>query len=189
MLQLPYAATPTNQLSSRKINIWSCFIVLSPYLGPFVASLVVWRSTWAWTYWIITILWAIVLILIVAFMDETFYNRKVPIDQQPVRKSRLLRLVGIEQWRSRHQRNSFWAAVKRPAVTIAKLPVLLTSLYYVFTFAWVIGLNAATGFFLQEIYHFKPVSSGRLPSPIHLDLANHRNSPLLLRTDGCHHPW
>lgn len=125
-----------------------------------MGSFIIWRSTWPWAYWIITILWAVVLILIVSFMDETFYNRKIPQDQQPLRKSRLLRLVGVEQWKSRHQRNSFWAAMKRPAVTIAKVPVLLTSLYYVFTFAWVIGLNAATGVFLQEVYHFGSVASG-----------------------------
>lgn len=93
-------------------------------------------------------------------MDETYYNRKIPRDQQPERKSRLLRLVGYEQWQSRRQRNSFFAAVMRPVVTITKIPVFLTSLYYVFTFAWVIALNAATGFFLQEVYHFGPVASG-----------------------------
>jgi hypothetical protein len=103
-------------------------------------------------------------------MDETYYNRRIPRDQQPERKSRLLRLVGYEQWQSRHQRNTFSAAVMRPVVTIMKIPVLLTSLYYVFTFAWVIGLNAATGFFLQEVYHFGPVASGMsiyLPLPLY----------------------
>lgn len=133
---------------------------MSPYLGPFVASFVTWKTKWQWAYWIITILWGVVLILQVLFMDETYYNRKIPHDQQPERNSRLLRLVGYEQWQSRHQRNSFGAAMMRPVVTIMKLPVLLTSLYYVFTFAWVIGLNAATGFFLQEVYHFGPVGSG-----------------------------
>lgn len=136
--------------------------MLSPYLGPFVASLITWKTKWQWAYWIITILWAIVLVLIVTFMDETYYNRRISKDQQPERKSRLLRLIGYEQWQSRHLRNSFSTAMMRPVVTIMKLPVFLTSLYYVFTFAWVIGLNAATGFFLQEVYHFGPVASGVL---------------------------
>ena len=125
-----------------------------------MASFITWKTKWQWAYWIITILWAVVLILIVAFMDETYYNRKIPRDQQPERKSRLLRLVGYEQWQSRHQRNSFSAAMMRPVVTIIKLPVLFISLYYAFTFAWVIGLNAATGVFLAEFYHFGPKASG-----------------------------
>lgn len=93
-------------------------------------------------------------------MDETYYNRKIPRDQQPERKSRFMRLVGYEQWQTRQQRISFFAAMRRPIITIIKLPVLLISLYYVFTFAWVIGLNSTTGFFLQKVYHFGPVASG-----------------------------
>jgi nitrate/nitrite transporter NarK len=110
----------------------------------------------------VTILWAVVLILIVAFMDETYYDRTIPRDQQPARKSRLLRLIGVEQWKSRHQRNTFLQAISRPAIVITKIPVLLTTLYYVFTFGWVIGLNATTGVFLHTVYHFGPQNSGKL---------------------------
>jgi nitrate/nitrite transporter NarK len=94
-------------------------------------------------------------------MDETYYNRNISQDQQPVRKSRLLRLIGIEQWHSRGQRNTFWQAVQRPAIAITKVPVFLITLYYVLTFGWVIGLNATTGVFLHEIYHFGSLSSGQ----------------------------
>jgi len=128
-------------------------------LGPFVASFIIWKSTWPWAYWIVTILWAVALILIVSFMDETYYDRKIPVDQQPKRRSRLLRLVGIEQWHSRRLRNTFGQAVMRPAIVITKVPVILTTLYYVFTFGWVIGLNATTGVFLKTVYHFGSESS------------------------------
>jgi nitrate/nitrite transporter NarK len=106
-------------------------------------------------------------------MDETFYDRKISRDQQPVRRSRLLRLIGVEQWHSRHQRNTFWQAVKRPAIAITKVPVILVTLYYVFTFGWVIGLNATTGVFLQKLYHFGPESSGMFPQPTHLVAINY----------------
>jgi nitrate/nitrite transporter NarK len=175
--------------NSRKINIWACFIVLSPYLGPFVASLIIWKSTWPWAYWILTILWGFALILIVSFMDETYYDRTIPQDQQPVRKSRLLRIIGVEQWRSRHQRNTFFQAFKRPAVAITKIPVILGTLYYVFTFGWVIGLNAATGEFLVITYQFGPLPSGELfphPALAFTKLINYSN--VFLRPDGCHNP-
>lgn len=128
-----------------------------------MASFIIWKSTWPWAYWIITILWAVALILIVSFMDETFYDRKIPRDQQPVRKSRLLRVIGIEQFHSRHQRNTFFQAISRPAVAITKIPVIIVTLYYVFTFGWVIGLNATTGVFLKSVYHFGAEPSGKLP--------------------------
>lgn len=149
----------------RKINIWSCFIVLSPYLGPFVASWIVWKSSWPWCYWIITILWGVALVLIVSVMDEPFYDRSLPKDQQPIRKSRLMRVIGAEQWRSRHLRNSFAEACMRPMYAIVKLPVFLITLYYVFTFAWVIGLNATTGVFLSQVYGFGPEDLGKIFCP------------------------
>jgi hypothetical protein len=52
---------------------------------------------WQMAYWILTILWGITVILIVSFMDETYYNRKIPQSQQPRRKSRLLCIIAIEQ--------------------------------------------------------------------------------------------
>lgn len=143
----------------RKINIWSCFIVVSPYLGPFVASLIIWKSTWPIAYWVLTALWGFAIILMVSFMDETYYDRKIPQNMQPSRKSRMLRLIGVEQWHSREQRNTFLQAMSRPAIAITKIPVILVTLYYVFTFGWVIGLNATTGIFLQEIYHFNALDS------------------------------
>ena len=58
----------------RKINIWSGFIIASPYLGPFMASFVVWGLDWRWAYWIYAILNYIGLVLILFFADETFYD-------------------------------------------------------------------------------------------------------------------
>lgn len=103
---------------------------------------------------------AVCLVLVILFVDETYYDRSIPQDQQPIRKSRLARLIGIEQWKSRHQRISFAQACMRPVFTILKLPVLLATVYYIFTFAWVIGLNAATAVFLETTYKFGPNESG-----------------------------
>ena len=126
-----------------------------------VASFIIWKSTWEWAFWIATILWGVAIILIVSFMDETYYDRKIPQDQQPKRKSRLLRVIGVEQWKSRHQRNTFVQAIMRPAIVITKIPVILTIIYYVFTFGWVIGLNATTGLFLSTIYGFGAEATGK----------------------------
>lgn len=88
------------------INVWSGSIVLSPNIGPFVAALVIWKLTWPWAYWILAIMNVLCLIAIVAFMDESFYDRIVPATRQPLKESRVLRLVGFEQWKGRHQRSS-----------------------------------------------------------------------------------
>ncbi|KAL8831348.1 MAG: hypothetical protein Q9170_005341 [Blastenia crenularia] len=146
----------------RKINIWSGFIILSPYLGPFSTSFIVWKSTWRWAFYLLTMVSALCWLLILAVADETYYNRQIPMDQQPKRRSRLLRLVGIEQWSSRHQRPSFGQALLRPFLAIVKLPVLLAVAYYFFTFAWVVGLNTQISVFLTnpELYDFNDKDVG-----------------------------
>ena len=93
-------------------------------------------------------------------MDETMYNRNLSRDQQPVPKSRLLRLAGVEQWRSRHSRQTFMQALMRPIIAISKLPVLLCTIYYFLNFAWIIGVNTTISIWLTSIYKFTPYNLG-----------------------------
>lgn len=93
-------------------------------------------------------------------MDETIYNRSLSQDQQPVPRSRLLRLVGVEQWRSRHLRQTFFQALMRPFIAISKLPVLLCTIYYFLNFAWVIGVNTTISIWLTTFYKFTPYNLG-----------------------------
>lgn len=139
--------------------------MLSPYLGPFCASFIVWKSTWRWVFYLVSIASAVCWLLVVAFADETFYDRQIPVNQQPKRRSRLLRLIGSEQWKARHQRSSFGRAILRPFVAIIKLPLFLSFLYYVFTFAWVIGLNTQISVFLTnpKLYAFNDKDIGISP--------------------------
>jgi hypothetical protein len=65
-------------------------------------------------------------------VDETFYDRSLPRERQPVWRSRILRLTGIE----RHGRQSFVEAVTRPFIAVTKLPVAIVTVYYFLNFAW-----------------------------------------------------
>ncbi|RMY69094.1 hypothetical protein D0863_06682 [Hortaea werneckii] len=111
----------------RKINIWSGFIIASPYLGPFMASFVVWGLTWRWVYWIYAILNYVGLLLIILFADETFFDRRLPANQQPAWRSRPMRLVGVE----RHGTYNVIESCCRPFVAIFKLPVLIITVFYI----------------------------------------------------------
>ena len=81
----------------RKINIWSGAIIVSPYLGPLIAAFIIYTKTWPVAFWVNTGLTALCWLLVVCLMDETIYNRNIPTAERPVPKSRLLRLVGVEQ--------------------------------------------------------------------------------------------
>ena len=126
---------------ARKINIWSFFIILSPYLGPLITAFIISSYPWQWVFWLYTLLTGLCLIAAVVFGDETYYDRKIPRDMQPPRKSHILRLIGVEQFRSRRQRNSVGDAAMRPVLTILKPAVLVTCIYYMLIFSWVIGTS------------------------------------------------
>lgn len=145
----------------RKINIWVFFVLFDPYLGPMIASIVVWKAEWRWCYWIVAIMTGLGLAPTILFLDETLYERKIPTALQPERKSRLVRVVGVEQWQSRKQRNTFWQGVQRPFIVVSKLPILLITIYYIFTFGWSIGLNVTIATFLKSYYHFGHLGSGK----------------------------
>ncbi|KAL8928415.1 MAG: hypothetical protein Q9172_000901 [Xanthocarpia lactea] len=145
---------------ARKINIWQASVILSPYLGPLLASFMLTRLSWRWPFWIYTIETAGCLLAVILWGDETFYDRRLPSEKQPRRQSHLLRLIGVEQWRSRHLRNGFGKAIMRALRTISRPVLLLANFYYMFTFAWVVGINATLALFLTSSYGFGPKQIG-----------------------------
>ena len=119
--------------------------------------------SWRWPFWIYTIETGLCLLAVVAFVDETFYDRQLDPSQQAPRGSRLWRLVGIEQWRSRYLRNSFWQAMSRALKTISNPVVVMADFYYACTFAWVVAINATLTLFVTPLYNFGPKQIGQQP--------------------------
>ena len=112
-------------------------------------------------FWIYTILSAIGLILVALLADETWYDRSSISHLEAERKSKILRLLGVQQWSDmRRSGASFVRAVSRPLIAISKLPVLLCVVYYFINFSWVIGVNATTSVWLTSLYGFDGKSLG-----------------------------
>lgn len=146
---------------ARKINIWSAFIILSPYFGPMFTAFIINTIKWQWSFGLYTIMTGFCLIFIMIFADETYYDRRIPIDAQPARGSHVSRMLGIAQWRGRRHRNTIGQALQRPFIVISKLPVFLTVVYYMLTFAWVVGINTTLSIFLTPLYSFGPKQIGK----------------------------
>lgn len=149
----------------RKINVWATSVILSPFLGPFIGCFIVGHSSWRWAFWSLAILNGVAWLLIVCFMDETFYPRHLAPGQTPVRKSRWMRVLGIEQRKTGLVPNTFWQAGLRSWTAITKLPVLLSCIYYFATFAWVIGVNITASVFVIPAYNFNFDQLGKSYSP------------------------
>jgi len=145
---------------ARAINVWDAFIILSPYFGPFVTAFVISKLLWRWAFWIYSIMSGLCVLAIMFLVDETYYDRRIPIEEQPPRGTRIERLLGIAQWRTRKTRNTFRGAVMRPVKVILKPVVYLSVIFYSFTFAWVVGINTTLSIFVTPLYNFGPIQIG-----------------------------
>lgn len=144
-------------------------------MGPLLAAFQLTKLKWEWPFWIYTIETGLCMTGIILFVDETYYNRKISRSEQPPRQSRILRLVGIEQWRSRKQRNTFLQAVLRPIRVVMKPTVFISVVYFLFTFAWVVGINTTLSIFLTPLYSFGLKQIGQ--SKFHLSICMRVNIP------------
>ncbi|WEW61908.1 hypothetical protein PRK78_007408 [Emydomyces testavorans] len=145
---------------ARKINIWASFIIVSPYLGPLLTAFIINTQKWQWAFGVYSVMTGLCLIATILFVDETYYNRKIPEDQQPKRESRWKRMIGTEQWHSRHMRNTLKDAIMRPIIIFSKPPVLIAMISYLLSFAWVVGINTTLSIFLTPLYKFGPKQIG-----------------------------
>ncbi|KKY31473.1 putative mfs transporter [Diaporthe ampelina] len=145
---------------ARKINIWASFFVMSPYMGPLLAAFMTAFKPWPIPFWVYTAETGAVLLLTIFLLDETYYDRRIPAAEQPDLGSQFSRLVGISQFRSRRLRNSFPQACMRVVKVVLKPTVLLTTVYYLLTFAWVVGINTTLSIFLTPLYNFGPLQIG-----------------------------
>lgn len=150
---------------ARKINLWASFVILSPYFGPLITAFIITTESWRWAFGLYTAMTGLCLIAQIAFGEETFYDRDIPQADRSVPRpgmsGRMLRIIGIEQWRSRKQRNSFAQAVSRPFKVLVKPTIFLSTIYYLLTFAWVVGINTTLSIFITAPpYNFGTKSIG-----------------------------
>ncbi|KAJ4983007.1 hypothetical protein SVAN01_11502 [Stagonosporopsis vannaccii] len=145
---------------ARKINIWTAFIILSPYMGPLIAAFIITTQPWPIAFWVYFVETSLALVLTVLFVRETYYDRRIAPADQPPKGSRIAQLLGTAQFQSRHLRSTFGQACMRPVRVIIKPTVFLSFVYYLLTFAWVVGINTTLAIFLTPLYDFGPKQIG-----------------------------
>ncbi|KIW28434.1 uncharacterized protein PV07_08100 [Cladophialophora immunda] len=138
----------------RKVRIYVCFILNAVFIGPLLSAFMLTTQSWRTTFWRETGEVALCFCLVLLFFDESYYDRRLRPDQQPQRKTRLHRLVGVQQFQSRHTRNTLKEAIMRPIKAATKLTVLISFLYTFCTFAWFVGISVTRSIFLTPLYHF-----------------------------------
>lgn len=147
----------------RKINLWQSSVIVSPFIGPLFAAFMISKLAWYWPFILYTIETTVCFILVVLFVEETYYDRSIPIDERPQRGARWERLLGIAQRRTKQPSNTFFQAMMRPVTAISKPVILMTNIYYLFTFCWAVGINTALTQFLVNSYGFTTNGIGQWP--------------------------
>ncbi|KAI1621291.1 major facilitator superfamily domain-containing protein [Exophiala viscosa] len=136
---------------ARKIGLWAALYTASPYLGPQLGSFVVGKTLdWHNVYWMAAGCVAIQLLLLVLFLDETWYNRTLHSHEQPHRSQttfgRLGRLTGA--WQIQHHKRYFStvSATYRELLFVILQPhFTLIAILYFLVFMWAVGINVTTG--------------------------------------------
>ncbi|KAK7409178.1 hypothetical protein QQX98_008671 [Neonectria punicea] len=135
---------------ARKIGLWALLYIASPFWGPLIGNFVLGgTNSWENVFWVCVAVCGIDMILIVTFLDETWYNRDIASSDQPPRGQNLLarlsRVIGI--WELRHHRlyyETVYDSFRRYIQTLLKPPVFLVLVAYLLFFAWAIGINITT---------------------------------------------
>lgn len=123
-------------------------------MGPLLGAFQLTTKPWPTPFWVYFAMTALGLILTFCFVRETYYDRTIPADRQPSTGNIITGNIGIAQWKSRRLRNSARQAAMRVVSVILKPVVLLTSIFYMLTFAWAVGINTTLAMFLGPAYGF-----------------------------------
>ncbi|KAM5344306.1 hypothetical protein ACJ41O_012843 [Fusarium nematophilum] len=135
---------------ARKIGLWALLYIASPYWGPLVGNFVSGGThKWEDVFWVCVGVCGIDMVLIITFLDETWYNRDIPSDNQPPRgqsfASRMSRIVGVWEFGCRkvYYMTTF-RSFKRFFITLTKPALFIILFAYLLFFAWAIGINITT---------------------------------------------
>ena len=145
---------------ARKINLWQSSVIVSPFFGPLLAAFMIAKLAWYWPFVVYTIETAIALLLVILFVEETYYDPKATSIEHLHRSSRWKRLFGIAQRQAKQPDTTFLRAMMRPLKALTKPVILMTNAYYLITFAWAVGINGTLSQFLSTVYGFSPTSIG-----------------------------
>ena len=140
---------------ARKIGIWYVVFISGPFMSPMLGNFITGKTgDWRIVFWLVFALVATLICSMLAFGDETFYNRHIPVDKQLARHAghyhRLLRVTGI--WQIQHHSGHFstvLASYLRLFDVLRKPIMPMIMLFYSAVFAWFVGINISSAILLQ----------------------------------------
>ena len=155
---------------ARKVGIWYSIFITSPVFGPFIGYFIYGGlHKWQPIFWLVFSWSSFLICMMLVFGDETFYNRHIPVEQQPKRPKgrvgRLLRLFGVWQIRNHAPTPTLLRGYGRLLEVFLKPVIPMSMLFYAMTFMWSVGINLTSSILLQTPrakggYGFSPTALG-----------------------------
>ncbi|KAL1674613.1 major facilitator superfamily domain-containing protein [Schizophyllum commune] len=140
-------------LQARMLNIWTMGFIISPFLSPFAFGFLVARASWRWAYGIGAMYSAVVVVLILLFMEETLYDRGLkPVPPRPTTglRYRMETLLGITGVKMAKYRDSWLDVFYAPFNLVWRPHLLPLLLFEGALFGFGIGINVTNAVFLGE---------------------------------------
>lgn len=138
---------------ARKIGIWYTIFLCAPFSSPMIGNFIVGKTgEWRPMFWLTLGLAGALLVFILVFGEETYYNRSIPPEAQRSRKKsyRLLRVLGIWQLTNRSRYFTGVPSSYLRLLEVLMKPVLpLTMLFYGVCFMWIIGITTSSAILLS----------------------------------------
>ncbi|KAF8056670.1 MFS general substrate transporter [Lyophyllum atratum] len=161
-------------LQARKLNVWTMGFIVSPFLSPFAFGFLVARTSWRWAYGIGSMYSAIVVFLIVFFMEETMYDRTVrpiPVPSTTGLRYRIETLIGITGVKMAKYRASWKESILAPLNVLWRPHLMMILWFEAMVFGFSIGINVTNAVFLGSPrpvgYEFGPFAiAGGYGTPI-----------------------
>ncbi|GJN89514.1 hypothetical protein Rhopal_002501-T1 [Rhodotorula paludigena] len=144
---------------ARKIGIWVCIFLCSPYAGPFFGGFMVdgLDGQWRPVLWLVFACSCLVLAAICVIGDETWYDRSLPV--QPERPGgvygRILNLTGVTGFRERKYKAKVFPSIMRQLEVFTKPVMWAVFVIYALSFMWAVGINITS-----SILFGVPVAAG-----------------------------
>ncbi|KAF8804778.1 MFS general substrate transporter [Phlegmacium glaucopus] len=138
-------------LQARKLNIWTMGFIVSPFISPFAFGFLVARTSWRWAYGIGSMYSAIVVLLIMFFMEETMYDRTVRPIPEPTTtglRYRIETLIGITGSKMQKYRVSWTESILSPLRIVWRPHLLMLLIFEAMLFGFGIGINVTNAVFL-----------------------------------------
>ncbi|KAF8965906.1 MFS general substrate transporter [Flammula alnicola] len=139
-------------LQARMISFWTMGVVLAPHLSPFLFGFLIARASWRWAYVAGCLYSLVVLILIILFMEESFYIRYADKPHSKPQRGfvpRLKSLIGITGFRDARKDPSWREVLYAPLKIVWRPHLFLILFFEAILFGFGIGINLTNTVFLQ----------------------------------------